>query len=883
MVEEERPRRFGSLLNKWQKLDIKGSETVQQHEPIQVKKKSAHAMQLARDLKEYRKSFTSKNYKGRTPTRGMSQYSKPAKLKNVFGADVDTSDFTVPVFDKSKEEKKVIKEAVKKNIFFNAMSRNERGVLIDAFEPIDVPKDGFIIQQGEVGDYFYVLADGKVAFSVDEVKVGEAEAGSSFGELALLHACPRAATVVAIDGPAKLFRVDQRTFRSVLRKQVMGMEVEKMKLLKTVHFLKDVDTIDLKRLASALKPRYYEVGDAVVKKGDQGDDVYIIDDGEFIVRNFSVGQNQFNDSTLKKGDCFGEQALVSDEPRKADVSAVTPGMAFSFDKATFEKVLGQFSRVVRKVQDRNILYQDGIELLALATVSHKQLEELSHLISDKNFQAGETIFDQSRSHEAALYLLRDGNVQLSGKRSDSIQPGGFFGEDMLLLDVRQVVSHGKQAQTMIKPSYTATATTDCQCGVLTLSDCRTVFDTTSMVDNAPASFVEEEGSAELKDEDTAPKATLKRDTTKQWLAKSSKTMLRNTVKANVALDDFERHSVLGEGQFGEVWLVSADLPGKYGLRHFALKAQKKDDPTRGDSIAVIRREIEVLGLMDHPFIVNLVHHYEDPEHLYILMGLVYGGELFDVIHTEQEDGTWQSGLPESDAKFYAMVIADTLNYIHRKQFAFRDLKPENVLIDTDGYPIICDFGFAKFVADKTYTLCGTPNYLSPEVITSVGHNQSSDHWALGVLIYEMVAGENPFYYDGMPQMELFECIVKEKYYPLPDEVSDQAFYVVDALLEKDPSQRLGSLAGRGKDILAKDWFSELNLDSLRQRVHKAPFVPSKPSNLEEHLDDDVEERDAPRSSFQVATLPALGTPPPVNLHGTFATLNTSSLLDDDDD
>jgi hypothetical protein len=323
---------------------------------------------------------------------------------------------------------------------------------------------------------------------------------------------------------------------------------------------------------------------------------------------------------------------------------------------------------------------------------------------DKTFEAGEAVFDSLESTEAALYLLHEGSVQLAGKRSDIIKPGGYFGEDSLLLDTRQTPTSDKMSQTMAMPQYTAKATEKCVCGVLTLSDCRTIFDTTNMVDTVGfETMIIEEKTGEDSDDDIlaaaalAPASSLNRETTKQWLAKTSKEVFRTCVKTTVALPDLDRQSILGEGQFGEVWLVSADLPVKYGRQHFALKAQKKDDPTRGNSVEAIKREIDVLGIMDHPYIVNLVHHYEDPDHVYILMGLVHGGELFDVIHTELEDGMWTSGIPESDAKFYAMVVADTLDYIHRKQFVFRDLKPENILIDKDGYPILCDLGFGTSV------------------------------------------------------------------------------------------------------------------------------------------------------------------------------------------
>ena len=185
---------------------------------------------------------------------------------------------------------------------------------------------------------------------------------------------------------------------------------------------------------------------------------------------------------------------------------------------------------------------------------------------------------------------------------------------------------------------------------------------------------------------------------------------------------------------------------------------------------------------------------------------------------------------------------------------------------------------AKHVVDKTYTLCGTPNYLSPEVIMNRGHNASCDHWSLGVLIYEMVAGENPFYYDGMPQLELFQTIVREKFYPLPDDVSDEAFYVVDGLLEKNPTQRLGSLAGRGKDIIGMDWFKDLDLGELRQKKHRAPFIPKN-----EELDEMLEQ--ASMSSMQMI-ISGLG-PNVASLESTGVgyvggNRSTSSLLDDSD-
>ena len=333
------------------------------------------------------------------------------------------------------------------------------------------------------------------------------------------------------------------------------------------------------------------------------------------------------------------------------------------------------------------------------------MEDLADLVVDKEVKADEVIFDADKETEAALYIIRQGSVSLSGGgQDDVIKPGVFFGEPLLLLDSR-ITSKKKSS---VKPRCTARALEDSFVGVLSLADCRQVFDTTTI----PGLYGENKYYPDDKNEDLSddsdddmpmPATTeMNRETTVQWLKKTSSDLLRTTVKANARLEDFEEHSVLGEGQFGEVCLVSATLPGM-GKEFFALKKQYRDDPSRGDSTDVIQREIDVLKIMDHPFIINFVHQYEDPEKMYILMRLVHGGELFDVIHSENEDGTWSSGLPESDAKFYSMMICDTLEYMHRRQFVFRDLKPENILIDKDGYPVICDFGFGTLHRRDTST------------------------------------------------------------------------------------------------------------------------------------------------------------------------------------
>lgn len=287
------------------------------------------------------------------------------------------------------------------------------------------------------------------------------------------------------------------------------------------------------------------------------------------------------------------------------------------------------------------------------------------------------------------------------------------------------------------------------------------------------------------------------------------------------MSDLKKHTMLGAGTFGRVWLVSKEARDG-SRRPYALKIQSKYVLVQNSQAKGVVQEKNIMARLQHPFIIQLVQTYKDAEFLYMLLGLVQGGELSNVLYTDMRDG-----LPEANALFYAAGIMDGFSYMHRRKILYRDLKPENVLINHQGYPVIVDMGFAKYVTSKTFTLCGTPLYIAPEVILNHGHDMGADHWSLGVLIYEMVAGETPFYKNGMDQITVFGSIVKGEYdFPPGDLMSADVKDLCNRLLVTNPYQRIGSLAGGEKDMFGHAWFKDIDFGKLRRMEIKAPWVPS---------------------------------------------------------
>lgn len=297
-------------------------------------------------------------------------------------------------------------------------------------------------------------------------------------------------------------------------------------------------------------------------------------------------------------------------------------------------------------------------------------------------------------------------------------------------------------------------------------------------------------------------------------------------RVEYGLSDFEMLATLGTGTFGRVRLVrclkdqesiqpsfqgagaSASAARSSAPAFYAMKILKKSEIIRLKQVDHILSEVKLLSMISHPFIVNMRAHFQDKKKLYMVLEYVPGGELFSYLRRQRY-------LPNDAARFYTSEIVLAYEYLHAKDIAYRDLKPENLLLTKTGHIKIADFGFAKIVTDRTWTLCGTPEYLAPEIIQSKGHNKSVDWWALGILVFEMLAGYPPFY-DENPfgiYTKILAGVIE-----WPRHIDARAKLFISGLLTADLTKRLGCLRDGAADVKKSMWFAKLDWQSVYDRA-----------------------------------------------------------------
>jgi serine/threonine protein kinase len=276
----------------------------------------------------------------------------------------------------------------------------------------------------------------------------------------------------------------------------------------------------------------------------------------------------------------------------------------------------------------------------------------------------------------------------------------------------------------------------------------------------------------------------------------------------------QKVGLLGCGGFGAVELWEHKTSGET----YAMKGLSKGYIVKTGMQDSVMNEKKILMMTNSPFIVRLWETYNGSQTLYFLLEPALGGELYATYNRKGFHGL------EKHAKFYVAGTVCGFDHLHQRRIIYRDLKPENLLLNDSGRLKITDMGLAKFVIGRTYTTCGTPDYFAPELIASSGHTNAVDWWTLGILIFELMSGRPPF--ESAYPMQIYSKVMKGiNKVNFPPKCTGVVGELIKALLKSNPSERLCMRPGGVKNLKDHKWYSQFDWTAFENEFLEAPYKP----------------------------------------------------------
>jgi len=679
------------------------------------------------------------------------------------------------------------------------------------------------MQQGDIGSEFFVIRSGEARVCCadahgKEKRVATLSSGDYVGENALIRDEPRSATVMA-ESMVSALMIARKDFEDLglanklqfagrravggggnrrIATQPPTSKTPQERILMTEALRKNENIQTMVKLTEdrilqiidvAWKERV-EAGTVLIEEGDfNADHFYIVQEGTFDIYVTSHGKTSVL-NTIKKGGSFGELALLYLTARNASVKATSVAVVWVIDRTNFKDILAKVS--LEKINEY-VKILDKVEILSGLLTNEKRA--LANALNARNFTKNEVILQQGTLGNI-FYILHDGEVSVTIKGKGQVAKLSARAQDWEgHREAAQAVYFGERAlftEEMRTATVTVTSAT-----VTMLALDRDAFNCLlgslgTAMNEKQKSRISAGGRVTV----LPPELELKK-------------------LVNIKFEELKLIGLLGCGTFGFVELYE-DRPTGHT---YALKTMSKGFIVKSSMQECVIHEKKILMMTNSPFVIKLFETFNHDQTISFLMEPALGGEL---LCTYKGKGFYGS---EEHAKFYMGCVTLAFEHLHARRIIYRDLKPENLVLNKHGFAKLVDMGLAKFVIGKTFTTCGTPEYFSPEMVSSTGHTIAVDWWGLGILIFELMTGHTPF--SSVHPMGIYSNVTKGiKIVKFPPKCQGYVQDLIKELLVTDPSWRLPMRSGGVENIMRHPWSNSFDWEALKTGTILPPYKPT---------------------------------------------------------
>ena len=752
-----------------------------------------------------------------------------------------------------KEDYDLIYDIISKHFFLQTLNNQAKNEIIISMSLYSLKEGKTLYTQGSSGNFWYIVHSGQLNKFMDDKLIRTINPGDSFGEHALMNNSPRSNTVVSVT-ECKLWVLKRQVFRKILEFIFTSNYEQNMKFLNGINI--PLDSTIKSIMANNLIQEIYNEGQYIFKEGEFGSCMYIIKEGEVeCIKGDKVIR------ILKQGDNFGQKALLEGDKRSLDVKARTDCKLYSISSEFFKN---QFGENFREYLYFSFVSTAFINSKVFNKINTKMISKTFSYFSFRSLKNNEIIYPKGQKISEKLCVVLEGNIvdkkinkveakryeilfekQLSEGSGESIKHDLLAEPDCVLAEV----DFEKFKETLggdLKTAQTKSNQLNSFGNISLfriLSDDKIEFLQNNLKiekfqngkkiinqgDVGDKLYIIKSGRVDFfvnsryirssgEGEDFGAKSLILSSDKRTATAIANGEVYCYTLTSNVfksilepnlyeyftkkfyledntiELKDLDNIKELGSGNFGSVNLVR----NKKNKQLYAIKALNLEQIKKENLEVCVELEKNVLLKIDHPFIMKMVKYLKNENYIFFINEYINGKELWDVI---RDIGL----LNKEQTQFYSASILLAINHLHKKKIIYRDIKPENVMVNTKGYIKIIDFGTVKEIEDRTSTIIGTSHYMAPEITKGEGYSFQVDIWSIAVCMYEFFCGKLPFGEEYEDPMDIYRAVSKEEL-SFPNFVHDENFMsLINKMLKKNPTNRLWKFEQIKEDPYFKDF------------------------------------------------------------------------------